>query len=159
MTFKRAGTAAIAIAIFCAQQAEAQKAPPYWASIAAGEARMRTGPGRNFPSNWVYKRRNLPVKVIEVYPSWRKVQDPDGATGWMLAALLSDERTAIVIGEVRPMRALPDPSSKIVWRAEPGVVGRISDCANGWCLFDAGGRRGYIEIAHIWGVGPGEDVR
>jgi SH3-like domain-containing protein len=158
MGWKRAGAFA-ALALLAAQPAQAQKAAPYWASIAAGEAKMRTGPGRNFPSSWVYKRRDLPVKVIEVYPSWRKVQDPDGTTGWMLAALLSDDRTAIVTGEVRPLRALPEPNAKIVWRAEPGVVGRISDCANGWCAFDTGGRKGYVEIAHIWGVGPGEDVR
>ena len=70
--------------------------PPYWASIASGEAMMRTGPGRNYPGIWLYKRRDLPVRVLQLYPNWRKIEDPDGEQGWMLVTLLSDRRTAIV---------------------------------------------------------------
>jgi hypothetical protein len=54
--------------------------------------------GKNYPATWLYQRADLPVKVLEVYPSWRKVQDPDGTAGWMLVNLLSDTRTAIVRG-------------------------------------------------------------
>lgn len=135
-----------------------ERAVPYWASIAAGQARMRTGPGRNFPATWLYQRVDLPVKVIETYPSWRKVEDPDGTQGWMMVNLLSDQRTAIITGEVRPLRVRPEGNAPIVWRAEPGVVGHISSCAAGWCEFSVRGRNGYIEIAHIWGVSPGESV-
>lgn len=143
------------------------RAPPYWASIAAGQARMRTGPGRNFPTSWLYRRADLPVKVVQVIKpdehskgeaSWRKIQDPDGTTGWMLVNLLSDRRTAIVRGEIRPLHAKPDSASPIVWRAAPGVVGRISRCSDGWCLFDVRGQRGYIETSGIWGVDPGEVI-
>lgn len=129
----------------------AQKKVPYWNSINAGKARLRTGPGQQFPASWMYQRAGLPVKVLAVYPNWRKIEDPDGTQGWMQANLLSDKRTAIVRGEVRPMRDKPEPGARIVWRAEPGVVGKISDCANGWCKFDVTGRLGYIETAHIWG--------
>lgn len=131
---------------------------PYWASIAAGEARMRTGPGRNFPATWLYQRRWLPVKVVATYPAWRKIEDPDGTQGWMQANLLSEERTAMIVGDIRPLRAEPQAGAKIVWRAEPGVVGRVSRCEEGWCRFDVNGREGYVEVAHIWGVGPGEEV-
>lgn len=41
-----------------------QRKPPYYASISAGKARMRTGPGRNYPSSWLYVRADLPIKVI-----------------------------------------------------------------------------------------------
>ena len=130
----------------------AQKKLPYWSSINAGKARMRTGPGQQFPASWLYQRAGLPVKVLAIYPNWRKVEDPDGTQGWMQANLLSDKRTAIVRGEVRPMRDKPQADARIVWRAEPGVVGKITDCANGWCKFDVTGRIGYIEAAHLWGV-------
>jgi SH3-like domain-containing protein len=134
----------------------AQKALPYWASISTGEARMRTGPGRQFPASWVYRRAGLPVKVIETYPNWRKVQDPDGATGWIQANLIGDTRTALVTGEIRDLRANPDPAAVVVWRAEPGVVGAISQCAKGWCLLDVKGRQGYVEISGLWGVAADE---
>lgn len=130
----------------------AENKVPYWGSIGAGKARMRSGPGQQFPASWLYQRAGLPVKVIATYPSWRKIEDPDGTQGWMQANLLSDKRTAMVRGEVRAMRERPDLSAKIVWRAEPGVIGKITDCANGWCKFDVTGRIGYIETAHIWGA-------
>ncbi|WP_414900084.1 SH3 domain-containing protein [Sphingomonas flavalba] len=154
----------IGLALAPEPAAAQQKATPYWVSIAAGEARMRSGPGRNFPTLWLYHRRAMPLKVVETYTenhtNWRKVQDVDGATGWMLSVLLSDTRTAIVVGGTRPLRATPTPGAKIVWRAEAGVIGRIKACANGWCAFDAGkGRKGYVQTAHLWGVGPDEVVR
>lgn len=130
----------------------AENKVPYWGSIGAGKARMRSGPGQQFPASWLYQRAGLPVKVVATYPSWRKIEDPDGTQGWMQANLLSDKRTAMVRGEVRAMRERPDLSAKIVWRAEPGVIGKITDCANGWCKFDVTGRIGYIETAHIWGA-------
>jgi SH3-like domain-containing protein len=134
-----------------ATPALAQKKPPYWASVSAGEAMMRTGPGRQFPAVWLYRRANLPVKVVKTYPNWRQIEDPDGTKGWMQANLLSDDRTAIVRSEVRPMREQPTANAKILWRAEPGVVGKISECAKGWCRLDVNGRMGYIETAHLWG--------
>lgn len=151
--------AAAMMLLLAAPQASAQKErkTPYWASIAAGKALMRTGPGKNYPATWLYQRSDLPIKVLEVYPSWRRVQDPDGATGWMLVNLLSDTRTALVTGaEPRPMHREPDASSRIAYRAQPGVVGRISKCEGGWCLLDVGGRRGYIRTAHFWGADPDE---
>jgi SH3-like domain-containing protein len=134
-------------------QAQDDRDTPYWASISSGKAMMRTGPGRNYPATWLYLRADLPIKVIETYPNWRKVQDPAGETGWMLQRLLSDTRTALVTGdEPRPMLESPDPSSKARYLAEPGVVGRLSKCSGGWCLLNVGGREGYIRTEHFWGV-------
>jgi SH3-like domain-containing protein len=147
-----AAFAASALMLLGADGAIAQKKPPYWASITAAKARMRTGPGRNFPASWLYQRAGLPVKVIETYPNWRKVEDPDGTQGWMQANLLSEDRTAMVVGEVRTLRAAPEPSAKVNWRAEPGVIGKLSECAQGWCRIDVNGRAGFVEAAHLWGA-------
>jgi SH3-like domain-containing protein len=140
-------------------QAQEDRKTPYWGSIATTKAMMRTGPGKNYPATWLYLRADLPIKVLETYPDWRKIQDPDGTTGWMLQRLLSDTRTALVTGsEPRPMHAEPNASSKLSYRAEPGVVGRISDCSAGWCLFDVGGRKGYMRTEHFWGLDPGGEL-
>ena len=147
---------AVGLAAIPAAQAQ-EKKTPYWASISAGEAMMRTGPGRNYPATWLYKRADLPVKVVEVYPQWRKIQDPGGTTGWMLVNLLSDTRTAIVRGtEPAPLHEAPRAESKIRYRAEPGVVGRLSECTVDWCRFDVGKRGGFIRTGNIWGTDPGE---
>ena len=137
--------------------AQKDRKPPYWASISAGKAMMRAGPGKNYPATWLYLRADLPIKVVEVYPNWRRIQDPEGTTGWMLVHLLSDTRTALVTGsEPRPLHETADASAKIVYRAEPGVVGRLSDCDSGWCRIDIGGKRGFIQADHFWGLDRGE---
>lgn len=130
---------------------------PYFASIATDRAMMRTGPGRNYPAVWLYRRDNLPIRVVDIYKDWRKVEDPDGTQGWMLVNLLSSQRTGVVIGSVTPMRATPSASARINWRAAPGVVGKLEECRAGWCLFDVRGRTGYVEQSRLWGVEPGEE--
>jgi SH3-like domain-containing protein len=158
MFVRRAIAAALIVA--AATPAAAQdKKPPYWASIASGQAMTHTGPGRNYPNVWLYQRRDLPVRVVKKYENWRLIQDPDGAQGWMLVTFLSDRRTAVVKpGEPRPVRVGPYDSAKVEYNAEQGVVGRISKCSSGWCRIDIGNRRGYIRMADVWGVSDGEVV-
>jgi SH3-like domain-containing protein len=150
--------AAVVLAL-AAPTAAQDKTPPYWASIASGEAMMRTGPGRNYPGVWLYKRRDLPIRVLKIYPNWRLIEDPDGVRGWMLVTLLSDRRTVIVRGtEPRPIHAKPEENSRIRYQAQPGVVGRIEDCRDNWCQIHIGQRDGYIRVTDVWGVNPGETV-
>ena len=116
-------SAAIAAALFGTVSAvgQAQQKPPYWASVEEQEARMRTGPSTEFPVKWVYKRQNLPVKVVAVHSVWRKIEDPDGDQGWVHVRLLSPKRTAIVIGtDIGALRDSPEATAHISWRVEPG---------------------------------------
>lgn len=138
------------------EAADPPRKPPYFASVSAARARMRSGPGRAFPATWMYVRADLPVRVLATFKEWRKVEDPGGTQGWMLGALVSNTRTAIVDSD-RPAE-LHDArgSAKILWRAAPGVVGRISRCAAGWCRFDVRGQGGYVEARLLWGVAPDE---
>lgn len=148
-----------AAAVSAAGVARAQREPPYWASINAGRALMRTGPAQTYPATWLYVRPDLPIRVLGVRGDWRRVQDPDGTIGWMLVRLLSDQRSAIVRGEApQPMHESASAIAAVRYRAEPGVVGRVSRCAEGWCLFDVGGRRGYIRVETLWGVEPTETI-
>lgn len=155
-------TVALAALLAAGAAAAADDAPkpPYWASISASRARMRTGPARTYPASWLYQRPDLPVQVVGVFKEWRRVRDPDGAEGWVLGALVSRTRTAVVRGgEPVPMRERPAAGARLLWRAAPGVVGRVSQCGNGWCRFDVRGQAGYVELGdRFWGVEPGEVV-
>ncbi len=155
---KRGVIAAIAVSLAVPAAAQ-DKQPPYWASIASGQAMTRAGPGKNYPGVWLYQRRDLPIRVVKKYENWRMIEDPDGTRGWMLVSLLSDRRTAIVkTGDPRPIHATADGASRIRYTAENGVVGRIEKCRNGWCHFAIGKREGYIRTSDIWGVSDGEVV-
>lgn len=130
-----------------------KKTVPYYASISASRARMRTGPARTYPASWLYQRQELPIKVVAIFKEWRKIADPDGTEGWMQANLLSGTRTAIVHGAGPvDLREKPATGSRLLWRAAPGVVGRLSQCGNGWCRMDVKGQAGFVQIAGLWGV-------
>lgn len=128
---------------------------PYWASIRAEKVNMRVGPSESYRIEWVYERPQLPLKVLRLKEGWRLVEDADGDQGWVVARFLSRDRTAIVIGEgLAPMRAEAARSSRLLWNAEPGVVGKLGDCEDGFCRFDVTGRIGWIPQDRLWG--PGE---
>ena len=151
--------AAAAFLSLAAPATAQDKTPPYWASIESGQAMTRTGPGKNYPGVWLYQRRDLPVRVLKRHESWRLIEDPDGARGWMLVTLLDNRRTAIVLpGEPRPIHAKPSEASRLRYRAEAGVVGRIEKCRNGWCRITVGKHEGFIRTSDIWGVDTGEAV-
>jgi SH3-like domain-containing protein len=151
MTSRHILTTAALMAVVGPAAAQSDVELPYWASINVDEARMRKGPSPDVPVTWEYRRKDLPVKVVARFETWRKIEDPDGTQGWMAARLLSRTRTAIVTGEIRPLREDASVSAAVAYRAEPGVVGRITECNNGWCLFDVKGRKGWIQTDHIWG--------
>ena len=155
---KRAMATGLTIAILAAPAAAQDRAVPYWASIAAAEAIMRAGPDRAYPAIWVYRRKDLPLRVVQVSGAWRRVKEQDGTTGWMLAMLLAARRTAVVTGTYRPIREAPDEGSRLLWQAQPGVVGRIGKCDGRWCRIEIGDRRGYVEQSGLWGTDPSETV-
>ncbi len=140
-----------------AQSAEAERGRsglpiPRFVTLGANEARMRTGPGRDYPVRWMYVRKGLPLEVIDEWGIYRKVRDPDGEEGWMDKALLSGARYGMVLGKITTIRARPDVSAPAVWRAEPGVLGRVQLCEQGWCRFQVDGRAGFLPAIDLWGV-------
>ncbi|MBZ6377324.1 MULTISPECIES: SH3 domain-containing protein [Pacificimonas] len=146
-----------------AQSAEAERGRsglpiPRFVTLGAGEARMRAGPGRDYPVKWLFVRRTLPMEVIDEYGIYRKVRGPDGAEGWMDKALLSGARYALIVDKVATVRARPEADAPPVWRAEPGVIARVQLCAEGWCRIEAEGRSGYIRALDLWGVYPDEAI-
>lgn len=129
---------------------------PYWASLRARAANLRVGPGEDYRISFRYKREDLPFKVLRVMEGWRLVQDPEGARGWILARFLKRDRGAIVTGTkgaLAEMREKADPASKLLWKVEPGVTGRLGECAEGWCKFDVAGHAGYMREKALWGAG------
>jgi SH3-like domain-containing protein len=127
---------------------------PYWASIRPTIVNMRVGPGEDYRINWVYRRPLLPMKVLRTMEGWRLVQDPDGARGWMLARFLSRERGGYVRGKgLAEMREKGDEGARVLWRLEPGVVGKLHDCERNWCRLEVAGHAGFVRQDRIWGAG------
>jgi SH3-like domain-containing protein len=131
---------------------------PRFAALRADEVNLRAGPGTEYPAEWVFIRRALPIEITAEYGQWRKIRDFDGSEGWVHKSLLTGRRSVLVTGDVRTLRDSPGPEATAIARAEPGVIGRLLACENGWCEIEASGHKGWLPIAHLWGVYDGESV-
>jgi SH3-like domain-containing protein len=128
------------------------KPVPRFVSLKSNEVNLRVGPGERYPIAWVYQRAGLPVKIIEEFAHWRKIEDVEGTTGWVNKNLLEATRTAMIMGHPQLLYKKPDATSKPVMRADPRVIGRVEACAPDWCLLMIEGREGWIRKPDIWGV-------
>ena len=131
---------------------------PRFAALRAAEANLRAGPGTEYPVEWVFLRRALPVEITAEYGQWRKIRDVDGSEGWVHKSLLTGRRSVLVTGGVRTLYRGPDAASAPLARAEPGVVGQLLACRDGWCRVEIGGHKGWLPRGHVWGVYDGETV-
>jgi SH3-like domain-containing protein len=128
-------------------------------SLRSDEVNVRTGPGVRYPVEWILRRRNLPVEVVAEFENWRRIRDFQGTEGWVHQSMLSGRRYAVVLDEVRTLRRAPETGANPVARAEPGVVAQLLECRDRWCRVDAGGNKGWLTRAEIWGVYPNEIIR
>ena len=133
---------------------------PRFVSLRADEVNMRTGPGRRYPVEWVYRRQGLPVEIIAEFDTWRRVRDWQGIDGWMHSSMLSGKRYVVVTGDARVLREESDPDSPPVARAEASVIGRLLECPEEtpWCRVEIGGVRGWLRRGEFWGVYEHEAV-
>lgn len=129
---------------------------PRFVSMDASEARARRGPSRSHRIDWVYTRRGMPLIIIAEHGHWRRVVDHEGEGGWMHYSLLSGTRTGIVEADMVELRTRPDATAPVRAYVELGVVGRLQECRDEWCLFASNGYRGWVPQDTIWGTRPGE---
>lgn len=129
---------------------------PRFVSLRSNEVNLRTGPGLTYPILWIYKRKMLPVEVIEEYDTWRKIREIDGTEGWVHQTMLDGARSFVVVGEERSMKLAPQENAEPAARLEPGVIGSLIECQAEWCRGEVEGYRGWLRREWIWGAYPGE---
>jgi SH3-like domain-containing protein len=125
---------------------------PRFASLRSDDVNLRVGPGENYPIEWVFKRKEMPVEILEQFQNWRRVQDWQGDKGWVLERMITAKREVIVAGAVRALLRMPDPGAPIVARAEPGVIARLIEFQGPWCHIEASGFKGWVQRGDLWGV-------
>ncbi len=158
----RAALFALALALAgagIAQAAERSDPIPRFASLRADVVNLRKGPGDRYPVEWVYRRKGLPVEIIAQYEQWWEVRDSQGTTGWMSERVVTANRTVIVSGAQRTLRAEDDDSAVPVAKLDPGVIARLLECRGSWCRVEAQNIKGWLARNEIWGVYPDEVVR
>lgn len=132
---------------------------PRFVSLKRDEVNVRFGPGKQYPINWVFTRRGIPVEIIAEFDTWRKIRDHEGTEGWINAGLLNSLRTIMIQGTLRELKRTPEAKARVLLRAEPGVIGTLFECRDSWCRVEIEGQRGWLQRGDFWGVLPNEVVR
>lgn len=129
---------------------------PRYVSLKANEANVRRGPSLSHRIDWVFQRRDMPLRVVGEYGHWRRVVDREGMGGWVHYSLLSGNRTVIIDSDLLVLRAQPSVESTEVAMLELGVIADLGECGADWCRLRAGGYRGWALKSSMFGVAADE---
>ena len=129
---------------------------PRFVSMKASEGNVRRGPSLSHRIDWVYTRKDLPLRITAESGHWRRVQDRDGLGGWVHYSLLSGVRTVMVDTDDTSMMMKPDASAPINAVAKQGVLARLGTCLPDWCKIRTASHRGWVRKERLWGVGRTE---
>lgn len=129
---------------------------PRYVSLKAAEANARRGPSLDHRIDWVFRHRDMPLKVTAEFENWRRVEDNEGQGGWVHYTMISGVRTVLFETDRAPLRSSPEPEADEVAEAETGVIGRLGECQRDWCRISASGERGWVLKSALWGVDPEE---
>ncbi len=132
---------------------------PRFVSIDRNEANLRAGPGREYPIISVMQWRNMPVKIIDEYDVWRKVELHDGGHGWLHRVLLDGQRTFLIQGEPVALRDGPSEDAAAIATFQPGVIAHLENCPAAWCEVRYDRYSGWVPRASGWGMLPGETLK
>lgn len=129
---------------------------PRYVSMKATEGNARRGPSLTHRIDWVFMRRDMPLRIIAEHGHWRRVEDRDGQGGWVHYSLLSGARTVIVEKDTLQIHSRPDTAAPVNAALEMGVIARLGKCGPQWCQLRSGGFRGWAPKTYLWGVAENE---
>ena len=82
---------------------------------------VRMGPGLDYPVKFIYKKKYLPVKVIDKKENFRKVIDHKKNSGWIHISQLKKVNSVIVLSN-RILFKKPTFNSKPIANIESGKL-------------------------------------
>jgi len=164
---------ALTLVIFAGRESVAQQRDPdtplpRFVSTRSQPVNVRLGPGTRYDVIWEFKKRGLPVEIIQEFDVWRKIRYVDGEEGWIRQNLLTGRRT----GLTRPFGAggrtaiydRPEEGAKVRAWLQAGFLVNVNKCVNGWCAVDTPAEKdvksykGYVVQFELWGVYPDETI-
>lgn len=131
---------------------------PRFVSLKGSEGNARRGPGLTHRIDWVFTHAGMPLRITAEYENWRRVEDAEGAGGWVHYSLLSGVRTVLVTLDMAELRSAPEATATVIAQAELGAVGRVLECRTDWCRVGFAGTRGWVQKTAVWGVKADETI-
>ena len=120
-------------------------------SLKKNEVNLRQGPSFEYPIKLIYKKKYLPVIILDKSGPWRKIKDFQNNTGWIHTALLSKKKSALNIKKNSILYKKSTIYSKPIAKLEIGRLVLIKKCNQIWCKISSGKFNGWISKSFLWG--------
>ena len=120
-------------------------------SLKKDEVNLRQGPSFEYPIKLIYKKKYLPVIILDKSGPWKKIKDFENNTGWIHTVLLSKKKSAINIKNNSVLYKKPTIFSKPIAKLETGRLMLIKKCKEKWCKITSGDYGGWILKNTLWG--------
>ena len=99
-------------------------------SLRNNEVNLRLGPSFEHPIKLIYKKKFLPVLIIDRSENWRQIMDFEKNTGWVHISQLTKKKSGINNKNNSIMYEKPTIYSKPMVRLERGRLLIILKCKN-----------------------------
>ena len=123
----------------------------YFLSLKNNEVNLRQGPSFEYPIKLIYKKKYLPVIIIDKSETWRQIKDFKNNSGWIHISQLSKKRSAINIIKNSVIYKKYSIYSKPIAKLEIGRLVLIDKCKIKWCKVNSGNYSGWILKDRLWG--------
>ena len=122
----------------------------YYKILKYNEVNVRYGPGKDYPINFIYKKKNLPVKVIDEKENYRRIIDFKNNSGWIHTSQLKEGKAFILL-EDQILFTKPTKYSKPILKIEKGRLLVVKKCKKIWCSVKTENYTGWIKNENVWG--------
>ena len=112
---------------------------------------LRQGPSFDYPVKLIYKKKYLPVIILNKVETWRQIKDHQNNSGWIHISQLSKRKSAININENSIIYKKPTVYSKPIVKLKTGRLVLIKKCKKKWCQIKTGNYKGWILKKFLWG--------
>tara|TARA_B100000029_G_scaffold465725_1_gene500598 strand:- start:108 stop:569 length:462 start_codon:yes stop_codon:yes gene_type:complete len=120
-------------------------------SLKNNEVNLRQGPSFEHPIKFIYKKKYLPVVILDKSETWRKIMDFENNTGWIHVSQLTKKKSGINKKNNSIMYEKPTIYSKPLAKLERGRLVLIIKCKKKWCKTKSGNFTGWIMKDFLWG--------
>ena len=122
----------------------------YYLILKNSEVNVRYGPGFDYPVKYIYKKKNLPIKVIDKKENFRKIVDFKKNSGWIHYSQLKKGKSFILLKE-EILYSKPTKYSNPLVKISKGKLLQSKKCQKKWCKIKTDNYSGWIETKYIWG--------
>ena len=111
---------------------------------------VRYGPSFDYPIKYIYKKINLPVKVIDKKENFRRIIDNKKNSGWIHISQLKQSKSFITVSN-KILFKEPTKFSKPLAKIETGRLLIVKECDRNWCLVETKSFKGWVDEENLWG--------